>query len=762
MAIAAMLGAWFSSAPAAVAVAAAALLAMARPRLSRPAVSLLVCVMIAVALRAARRVSSFETARAAVPMELGACVGTATPIEAPTLRHGSMRWKARVGAQCERGALDATAWLYGGPSDLARGDHVAIHARLGRLPRFFNDDDPRPRQARAEALASGRVDSFTPVSRSWSIVRAIDVLRARVRDRIESTFRSDVAPMARALMLGETDLDPEDDRAFRASGLSHLLAVSGMHLVLVVVVVVRALRWLLRRWTLLAAACDVDRIAHASGIGLAWAYAEFAGASGSAVRAAWMLGAACLARAVCRAPDATRALAASVLAMIAFDPLVVFDVSFLLSALATAGLVAWSKRSSLLRTWPRWIARAVAPLATTLAATIPCAPVLAAFSPTLPLGGVVANLVAVPIGEAFALPLCLAHAALGPWRGAERGCAAIASGALVLLREVAHAFASLACLQVPLVKPTPLEFAGLGIAAVAWLLARSWAMRFALLGCALTEWRAQEPPRGDLHVTFLDVGQGDAALVELPNGDALLIDAGGLVGTDLDIGERVIAPFLRSRRRSALLAVVVSHPHPDHFSGLRTGLTGVSVRELWDTGQAEREGTADGYRDIMAALRQQGTTVLGPERLCGTHERAGVRFDILWPCPDADPIRGPNDNSWVIRLSYGARSILFVGDAEHLAEEALLLAPEHLRADVLKVGHHGSRTSSSPEFIAAIHPKHAVISCGLHNRFGHPHSITLHTLADAHVHTWRTDEHGAIHLRTDGQTLEWHREDQLR
>jgi len=201
--------------------------------------------------------------------------------------------------------------------------------------------------------------------------------------------------------------------------------------------------------------------------------------------------------------------------------------------------------------------------------------------------------------------------------------------------------------------------------------------------------------------------------------------------------------------------VVLSHPHPDHFSGLATGLGSVRLGALWDTGQGEKEQVGGGYAALLARARRDKVPILRPDRLCGGHVLGGAWVDVLAPCPDATVDRGPNDNSLVLRITYGRRAFLFVGDAEAEEERDLLaLGAQRLRADVLKVGHHGSRTSSSPAFIAAVSPKDAVISTGVRNRFGHPHPTTLKTLAAAKIHVFRTDEDGEVTAWTDGAGLE--------
>ena len=566
--------------------------------------------------------------------------------------------------------------------------------------------------------------------------------------------------MARALVLGESDLSPDDDQAFRVAGLSHLLAVSGMHLVLVLALVVRVLEAALVRVEALAGRLDVGRLAAGTGIPAAWLYAELAGNGGSTVRAAWMATAVLAARALGRRTDGPRAFGLSLLAMGAADPLVAFDLSFALSAAATGGLLAFARPLSALleRVTPSRLVPVAKAAATTLAATIPCAPMLARFAPTVPIGGILANLLAVPVGESAALPLCLAQVLLWWWPAAERGCAMAASGALVLVRLLARGFASPALTaQVP--PPTPWQLAILAgvlglwaLRGARWPFVASSATLVVLLEVAA---RRSGAPTGLLRVTFLDVGQGDSAIVNLPDGEALLIDGGGLVGSPIDVGQRVVAPELRARRRTSVAAVVLTHPHPDHFGGLSTGLDALQVGALWETGEGEAEGTGGGYASLLSGVRARGSPVRRMDTLCGARELGGARVEVLAPCPAFSPDRGPNDNSIVLRVTYGARSILFVGDAER-EEEGLLVAAgtERLRADVLKVGHHGSRTSSSPAFLAAVRPSVAVVSAGCRNRFGHPHPATLAALDAAGARVWRTDRSGAIVVTTDGRSLD--------
>ena len=724
------------------------------------------------ALRASRTVWTYEHARTRVA-DAGRwparCVLEGEVSRSPVLLGDALKLDVDVArGDCDGAVVRGLVTLHvpvAVAPRVARGDRVEAVAQLAPGYRFWNADtgDPRPAQARRGVQLTGGAEDLVIRRSGRGLGALVDHLRDRLRGRIIATFPADTAAMARALVLGEDDLTSPDQQAFRRSGLAHLLAVSGMHLVLVVATFVAAVRALLARIPALGTRVAPLRVAAALGIPLAWIYADLAGASGSAIRAAWMSSVALLAHVLARKPDTWRAFGVSIAGMALVDPLVAFDLSFALSAAATGGLLGLGSRIArpALARAPEWLAPVVRAVAASLAASIACAPVLACMTADLPVAGLVANLVAVPLGEMAALPLCLAHALLEPSPAAEQGCALAASGALWLVRGVARGFAAIPWGAAPVPAPTAAQLAAIAVGTLGaarvvtkrpwWWIAPSLA---ALLYLELDA-RSRGSPRGVLRVTFLDVGQGDAALVDLPDGSAILVDAGGLVGSPVDTGERVIAPVLRARRRKNVALAVLSHPHPDHFGGLRRGLRAVTLGALWDTGQGEAEGAGGDYAALLGELRARGTPVLRPGDVCGSRVVGGATIEVLAPCPELTPDRGPNDNSFVMRISYGERSLLFVGDAEH-AEEADLVqrAGPWLRADVLKVGHHGSRTSTTPAFLAAVDPSLAIVSCGVRNRFGHPAPVTLATLATSRARVLRTDREGSITVTTDGHTLQ--------
>jgi competence protein ComEC len=215
---------------------------------------------------------------------------------------------------------------------------------------------------------------------------------------------------------------------------------------------------------------------------------------------------------------------------------------------------------------------------------------------------------------------------------------------------------------------------------------------------------------------------------------------------------------LRARRRSRLDLLVLSHPHPDHFGGLLTLARELPIAEFWYGGSHEDGPTlgndASAVEALLAELRAGGSVVRTAAELCARARASGdLAIDVFWPCPDLSPGQSTNDNSLVLRIRWRERAALFVGDAERWAEQRLMEREGgRLRAQFLKVGHHGSRSSSTRGFIALVQPEVASISAGAGNRFGHPHEETLATLNALGVMTVRLDTSGSVQWVTDGHT----------
>jgi competence protein ComEC len=735
----------------------------------------LACVMLALgAGRASVALRDFEARRIETKNALGGprrCAGNGVVTSSPTwLRGAASLYVEFSELDCEgrRMPVPLVARLYGGPAELARGDPVFAVADLAPVQLFRNADlpDPTPLAARRGVVLSGGTVSLELRGRGWGIRAVIDALRAHARRRIMATFTPAAEGLARALVLGENDLDPEDDTAFKLSGLAHLLAVSGTHLVLAVVGLVELLRALLVRWSRLAETSDAGRWAAAFGVGLALAYADFAGGSGSAWRAAWMLAAAFLARALGRHMRVSRSIACSLGLGALVDPLLAFDISFLLSAAATAGLVLlgspWARACASLAFAPlRHLGRSVA---ATVSAMLPCIPLLAVLSPEVTAAGVLANVIAAPLGEMVALPLCLLHVLLGPLPALERGVALVGSGALLVVRQVALVSSRARWLACSIPPPDAWSLVvllvgsiGLGLAvkrrgwarACLWLLATLGGLGALHLANRRVGW-----PTGVLRITAIDVGQGDATLVDLPDGKLMLVDGGGTMGGG-DPGKSVILPLLRQRQRRRVDIAVLTHEHPDHLNGLATVLGAIEVGEFWFPFDQSKYPNVPALRRLVTELGRRGVPVRSAPELCRKPEVfGGAEVRVLSPCDRLAVGQGGNNGSVVLRISYGERSALLPGDAEAERESDLVRRfGARLEADLLKAGHHGSRTSSTKSWLSAVRPRWTTISSGVRNPHGHPHPTTLARLAEQGTTVLRLDRMGSIEWTTDGHAV---------
>ncbi|WP_374019580.1 ComEC/Rec2 family competence protein [Paenibacillus thiaminolyticus] len=250
-----------------------------------------------------------------------------------------------------------------------------------------------------------------------------------------------------------------------------------------------------------------------------------------------------------------------------------------------------------------------------------------------------------------------------------------------------------------------------------------------------------QQPVGTLEVFYLDVGQGDSTLIKTPKGQHILIDGG-----DNHKGKDVVE-YLESLGITQLDVVIATHPDADHIGGLDTVIDAIPVKSVY---APKVSHTTKTYRDFLMAVKNRGLKIKTAKAGLDI-PLEGVTAEFVAPVAEY----GKDLNAWsaVLRLTYGNTSFLFTGDAEARSEADMLKQPETLHADVLKVGHHGSDTSTSQEFLDAVQPAYAVISAGMDNKYGHPKKVVMNRLKKAGVEIYRTDKQGTITAISDGKNI---------
>ena len=641
-----------------------------------------------------------------------------------------------------------------GRTQLCTGDRILFSSKI-RKPRLLGlpGEGDYPRQLAYQGVFATafvkEAGELVLVSSGGGWGHGMDELAADLGRFIVQSAPGAEAGVLKALLIGDTgDVPGELNDAYARSGVNHILSISGFHVGIIFVCVFQGLFLVARSFETLALRLNLRRALLVAGLPVVVFYLFLSGAQAATLRSVLMICVVVLALYVKRELDPVNCIMLAASAILFSSPETLFNLSFQLSFLAIWGLVVLAPPLaapfSRVKGAAGWLLLLVAASAAAILATL--VPVAYYFH-RVSFIGLLANLAVVPLMGYGAVVAGFASLPLSFLAPLPARALLLCAAYLVQLSDRVILYLARAPVWTGYC-PDRLDLllAILFLSAVTFVRHRGTRRALALLLLALLAARAIPAGGagdGTLRITFLSVGQGDAALVQLPDGKRMLVDGGGNSGADeMKVGERLLGPALHALGVDHLDYLILSHEHPDHLQGVLWAAAYLDVGEFWESGVTSggRE-----YQELKWVLAARG----GPVRLLSAALPAftagGALVEPLWPpAPKLDFTGDANDTSLVFRLSHGKGGVLFTGDLGSGEEEALVRRGAPLGCTLLKVAHHGSRYSSGEAFLAAAAPRAAVISAGFGNSFHLPAPSTVARLLGRGIRVYRTDLDGSV------------------
>ena len=584
--------------------------------------------------------------------------------------------------------------------------------------------------------------------------RAVYPLRRQIARILNHHYTGQSRALLKALILGDrTDISDENREFFQRIGIIHILAVSGLH-VGFVLVLLKTLFGLLR----IPGSWQAFLI-----IFFLILFCLITQSKPPVIRATLMASLYLIGLTIERQPDPFNTLGVTGLILLIRNPLMLFDTGFQLSFSAVFSILylypkwkhlpgfrqchSWCMRHRLFKNiWPLWLVSLSAQLG-----TLPV--VIVAFN-RIPIIGPLSNLFAIPVTGLIVVYgfISLIFAPFSQWIAAV--FASLTSVLVHLLYEAAKLFNAFPLASTTLPAPHPAHLLLYICVLLLWI---HWTScvhrrRFILAGMLLLNWTVWHAvfnsPATRLTYVQLDVGQGDSAVLHIPKRRTLIID-GGDRKPGFDAGKNVLIPYLRHHGIRHIDTVILTHAHNDHIGGLIAVAAAFSIRQILMSDTLSRSGAMREFLNIIKKRHIPVRIITAPDSL----KFPGVICYFLSPEQSMQRHNNWNNRSLVMQLVFGRHRFLCMGDAEHEVEDLLIRQYPSLSADVIKVGHHGSGSSTGDRFLNHIHPEHAMISVGRKNRFGHPDSSVIKRLKNAGTAVYRTDQDGAVLIESDGKQL---------
>ncbi len=676
-------------------------------------------------------------------------------------------------------------FIKGKEESLRLGDRIRFQCRLQRPHGFHNPGvfSYEHHLAFEKIYAIG----FLSGDRMWvkvgegfknPVLLKIESWRDHIRHFLSKEASLPSSSIFQALVLGEQGTIPEDVReSFITTGIAHLLAISGDHLGIVALLSFSLFLWMMKRSEFLLLSIPVKKWTAGLTIPCILLYTFIAGGGISVIRATIMVITFFFSIVFDRERHLLHTLGLAAFLILLFSPPSLFDVSFQLSFLAVLSILYLVpriyrnlKKEELYippeTSWKRKIVKyLMLSFIVTVVATLGTAPFVALHFNRVSLIGFFANLLIIPWVGFLIVPISLIASVFSFFFYPFAGLLITAAQFLAtLLLEVVGLFASIPFASMYLPTPTPLEMVLFYLLLFLGVHLRKgrkirylFAGVFILLAADLAYWNFKDTFRKDLQVTFIDVGHGDSVLVEFPKGKRMLVDGGGLHEERFDIGKNVIAPFLWKKKIRKIDILVLTHPDPDHLKGLNFIASQFRIGQFWDNGLPD---DSESYLQLQRTLSQKKIERISLNENSDPRMINGVEISFLNPPAGSDlrvRNRTPawlNNQSLVMRLRIKNITLLLTGDVEREAEERMVRKRHPLRAQVLKVPHHGSSTSSLRPFLDKVNPVYAVISVGDRTRGRLPHPEVIKRYEGIGSKIFRTDHHGAITVVTDGEKVE--------